>query len=74
MSTNYHYISDSNIKLRKRYVENPKDRYKLICHIHGPGHSSDKFKVLVEFSYKYSKIRLTKEHMQEPATKKKFIR
>ena len=37
-----------------------------------PGHSSDECKVLGGFGSKYSKIRLTKDHGQEPATNKIF--
>ena len=39
-------MSESGGKHRKRYVDHPKDRSKLNCLIHGPGHSSDECKVV----------------------------
>ena len=35
----YSNMSESAIKCIKRYVENLKDRSKLICFVHGPGNS-----------------------------------
>ena len=44
---------------------------KLTFLIHGPGNSSDKCKVLINFGSKYAKSRPNKELRQEPANKKK---
>ena len=52
-SITYSKTSDSFGKHRKRYVDNPKDRTKLTCLIHGHGNSSDEFKVLGDFGNKY---------------------
>ena len=62
-STIYSTKSKSAGKIRKRYVDHPKDRSKLTFLIHGPGHSSDECKVLGYFGSKYYKIRPDKEHM-----------
>ena len=59
-------------KCRKRYVDNPKDRSKIIGLTHGPERSSDECEVLGDFGYKYSRIRPTKDRIQEPATKNKI--
>ena len=67
-------MSESAGKIRKSYVDHPKDRYKLPCLIHGTGHSPYECKVLGYFVSKYSKSRPTKYHIQEPATKNKFKR
>ena len=40
-STTYSEMTESSGKRRKRYVYHPKDRSKLTCLIHSPGHSSD---------------------------------
>ena len=45
-------MSESVVKRRKRYADQPKDISKLTCLIHGPGHSSDKLKVLDDFGTK----------------------
>ena len=66
-STTYFKISESVQKRRKRYAYHPKDRYKLTCLIHGPVHSSDEYKVLGDFGYKYCKIRSTKDRRKDPA-------
>ena len=67
-------MSESAGKFRKKYVDHPKDRFKLICLIHGPGYSSEKFKVMGDLGFKYYIGRPTKDHRQEPAAKKKFSR
>ena len=46
-------MSDSTGKHRKRYVDHPNDIYKLTCLVYGPGNSSDKYKVLGDFGFKY---------------------
>ena len=65
-------MSESTGKHRKRYLDHPKDRYKLTYLIHGPGNSSYECNVLGDFGFKYSKIRPTKDYRQEPVYKKKF--
>ena len=72
MSNTYSEMSESADNRRKIYVYYPKGKYKPTCLIHGPGHSSDECKVLGGLGSKYSKIRLTKDHGQEPETNKKF--
>ena len=59
---------------RKGYVYHPKDRLKLTCLIHGPGHLSDECKVLGDFGCKYSKSRPTKYRGHNIATRNKFNR
>ena len=71
LSNTYSYMSDISGKHRKRYVDHPKGRYKLTCLINCPRHSSDQFKVLGDFSSKYSKSRPTKDLGREPTTKGK---
>ena len=65
-------MSNKADKSRKRYLDHTEDILKLTCHIHGPGHSSYECKVLVESGTEYAKGRPTKDHRQEPATKKKI--
>ena len=65
-------ISESAVKRRKRYVDNMKDITKPTCLIRGSVNSSYKRNVLGEFGTKYDKYRPTKEHRQDPATKKRF--
>ena len=67
-------MNESAGKCRKRYVYHPKDIYKLTCIINRPGNKPDKFKVLGDFGFKYSKIRPTKDRGQEPAKTKIFNR
>ena len=67
-------MSESTIKHRKRYLDHTKDKSKLTCHIHGPINSSDECKVLGDFGTKYDTYRSTKDHRQDPATKKSFGR
>ena len=71
-SNNYSEISEIAGKRIKSYVYHMKDRYKLTCLIHGPGYSSYECKVLRDFGSKYSKSRPTKDHRNEPTTKKTF--
>ena len=52
-------MSESSDNRRKRYVYHPKGKSKPTCLIHGPGNSSDKYKVLGDFGSKYAKIRHT---------------
>ena len=73
MSTTYAYRIQSSGKHRKRYIDHTNDRPKLTCFIHGPGHSSDECKFLVEFGSKYSKIRYTKDCGNEPVSNKKTM-
>ena len=73
-STTYSEMSESVDKRRKSYIYHPKNRSKLNFLIHGPGKSSDECTVLVDFGFKYSKSRPTKNRWHEPAAKKKFIR
>ena len=63
-------MSQISGKHRKRYVDNIKDRYKLTCLDHVPGNLSDECNVLGDFSYKYSKIKPTKDRGYDPAAKK----
>ena len=64
-------MSESSGKRRNRYVYYLKDIFKIIFLVHGPGHSSDECKVLVDFSYKYSKIGPTEDCRHDPTTKGK---
>ena len=73
-STIYYEMSESNGKIRKRDVYHPKDRSKLTFLIHGPGHPQGECKILGDFGSKYSKIRPTKDRVQDHATKNKFNR
>ena len=50
----------SAVKRRKQYVDRSKSASKT-CIIHGPGHSSDEFKVLGEFGTKYAVTQPTKD-------------
>ena len=59
---------ESNGKRRKKYVDHPKDRSKLTCLIHDPGHSLDECRFSGYFGYKYSKIRSTKGRGHESET------
>ena len=67
-------MSESADKRRKRYVDNQKGKYKTTCLIQGPGHSSDKYKVLGDFGYKYAKISHYKNRGHKPANKNKYTR
>ena len=60
-------MSGSTDKCRKRYIYNPQGNYKHTCLIHSPVHSSDKFKVLGDFGFKYAKITPTKDFGHHPA-------
>ena len=59
MSNTYSKMSESYDKHRNIYVDYLKGKYKPTCLIHGPGNSSDKYKVLGDFGSKYAKIRHT---------------
>ena len=65
-SSTYSEITDRSVKRRKSYIDHPKDIFILTCLIHRPQHSSDKCKVLGDFSSKYSKTRPTKDRRHEP--------
>ena len=67
-------MGDSTDKTRKRYEDHLKDISELTCLINGPVHSSDECIVLGDFGPKYYKTRSTKDHRQDPETKKKFGR
>ena len=67
-------MSESAIKCIKRYVDNLKDRSKLICFVHGPGNSSYECKVLGDLGFNYYKSRPTKYCGNDPKTKKKIGR
>ena len=64
-------MSDSAGKIRKSYVDHPKDRSKLTCIIHGPGNSSNECKVLRNFGSEYSKIMSTKDRGKDHSNTKK---
>ena len=66
-------MSESSVKLRKTYVDNPK-RMSKTCLIHISGYSSDEFKVLGDFGSKYVKISPTKDRRNDPVTRKKINR
>ena len=51
-----------------------KDRSQLTCLIHGPGNLSYDYKVLGDLGYKYTKIMPIKEHRQDPAFNKRFLK
>ena len=59
LSNTYSETSESSGKRRKRHVDHLRDRSKHTFLIHGPGHSSDECKVLVDFGSKYCKNRPT---------------
>ena len=63
-------MGESAGKLRKRYVDHPTGESKT-CLIHSPGHSSDKFKVLGDFDYKFAKRKPTKDHGNNPVPRGK---
>ena len=44
-------------KRKQRYVDHMRDRSKLTCLIHSPGHSSYECRVLNDFGTKYAKER-----------------
>ena len=67
-------MSESTGKRKKRYVDHPKDISKQTFLIHGPGNSSDEFKVLGDFGSKYYKTRTTKERGNDPANRNKCNR
>ena len=60
-------MSESSDNRRKRYVDYSKGKSKPTCIILGPGHSSDKYKVLGDFVSNYANIRHTNNrgHMDE---------
>ena len=74
LSNTYSNMSESSDKRRKIYVDNPKGESKSTCLIHGPGHSSDKYKVLGNFGSKYSKIRHTDNRGHKPENRNKYTR
>ena len=58
----------------KRYGDYLKGKSKPICLIHGPGNSSDEYKVLVYSGSKYAKIVPTKDRSHDPVKINKFNR
>ena len=66
-------MSKSAGKRRNIYVDPPKSESKT-CLIHGPGYSSDEWKVLGDFGSKYVEIRPTKDCGQNPLPRNKFNR
>ena len=73
-SNTYSKISERYGNHRKSYVDHSKNRSKLTCLTHGPGHSLDGCKVLEDFGSKYSKSIPTKYRGNEPASNEKFNR
>ena len=67
-------MSESNDKHGKIYVDHPNDKSKSIGLIHGHSHSSDDFKVVGDFCYKYAKSRPTNYRGNNPANKNEFSR
>ena len=67
-------MSENAAKLREIYLDHPKDISKTTCIIHGPGHSSYEYKILGDFSSKYSKNNSTKDCGHYPVNRKKFNR
>ena len=67
-------MSESSDKRRKRYVDNLKGKSKPTCLIHGPRHSSDKYKVLGDFGSKYAKIRHTNNRGHNNENRNKYTR
>ena len=67
-------MSESADKRRKIYVDYPKGKYKPTCLIHGPGHSSDKYKVLGDFGSKYAKIRHANNRGHNNKNRNKYTR
>ena len=65
-------MSESTGKHRKRYVDYPKGNSKPTCLINGPGHSSDKCKLLGYFGSQYAKSRPTKYRENNPIKRDKF--
>ena len=74
MSNTYSEMSESADKHRKIYVYhtdcNSKPRYL----IHGPGHSSGKYKVLGDSGSNQVKIRHTNNRGHNPANRNKYTR
>ena len=66
LSKTYFDMSKRDGKRKQRYVDHPRDRLKLTYLIHGPGHSSDKCKVLNYCGSKYTECRPSKECRKEP--------
>ena len=52
------------VKCKQRCVDQISYLLQLTCLIHGPGHSSDEYKVLNYFGTKYSKVSPFKESSQ----------
>ena len=74
MSNTYSGTSESSDKRRKRYVYHLKGKYKPTCLLLGPGHSSDKYKVLGDFGSNYAKIRHTSNRGHNHENSNKYTR
>ena len=72
-SHNLSTMSEISDKHRKRYVEYTMGKSKT-CLIHGPGHSSDKCKVLWDFGSNYAKKIPTKDRGHNTLPRNKFNR
>ena len=59
-------------KCKQRYLDHPRDQFKLTSLIHGLGNSSDEWKVLSYFGDKYAKGRHFNEFIQEPKLHKRL--
>ena len=71
MSQTQSAIGVSVGKRRKRYVYRLSGELKT-CLIHGPGHSSDEFKVLGNFGAKCAKGKPNKDRGNHPLPRNKF--
>ena len=57
----------------KRFVDSPTGKTKIYL-IHGPGNSSEEWKVLGDFGTNYAKSRPTKDHRKIPIPRKSVNR
>ena len=71
-SHTYFTMSERYVMCRQIYVDHPKGESKN-CLIHGPRHSSDEFKFLVDLGSKYVESRPTKCHRHNPLPIKTLI-
>ena len=55
-SKTYSKMSKHAGKRKQRYLYHPRDWLKLTHIIHGPRNSSDEWKLLNDFGYKYTKV------------------
>ena len=66
-------MSESAGKRKKWYIDRWMSKSKSF-NIDGPGHSSDGYKVLWDFGFKYAKGKPTKYHVNHTIQRKKFNR